>query len=191
MTPKTMMIMQSPRPIPSFARSRGARRQSGAVLVIGLIILVVLTLLGVQGMRTNVAQERMAGNMRERNLAFQAAEAALRRGENQNPANVPNFLALPNPVALPTDAEAAANPDDWNEWTHGNAPPIAGIGVVSNFDTGLDAPPVFHMGPPEYIRVGLTLPAEYRYIYPVTARGVGSQATSVVVLQTGFEPLNN
>lgn len=185
------MIVQSPISIPPFARSRGARRQSGAVLVIGLIILVVLTLLGVQGMRTNVAQERMAGNMRERNLAFQAAEAALRTGEAQNPAGVSNFLALPSPAASPGDPEAAANPGDWNEWTHGDAVPRDGIGIVGNFDAGLDVPPVFHMGPPEYIRVGLTLPAEYRYIYPVSARGVGAQATSVVVLQTGFEPLNN
>jgi type IV pilus assembly protein PilX len=163
------------------------RRESGAVLVIGLIILVVLTLLGVQGMRTNVAQERMAGNMRERNFAFQAAEAALRAGEAQNPVGI-NFQALPNPAALPGDAEAALNPADWN---NGVNPPVNGIGSVDNFDDSLSEPPVFHMGPPEYIRVGLTLPPEFRLIYPVTARGTGSQATSVVVIQSGFEPLNN
>ena len=59
--------------------------QEGAVLVVGLIILVLLTLLGVQAMRGNVSQERMAFNMRERNVAFQAAEAALRVGENMGP----------------------------------------------------------------------------------------------------------
>ncbi|MEZ5665655.1 MAG: PilX N-terminal domain-containing pilus assembly protein [Burkholderiaceae bacterium] len=157
------------------------------MLVIGLIILVVLTLLGVQGMRTNVAQERMAGNMRERNLAFQAAEAALRAGEAQNPVGL-NFQPLPNPMAAPADPDAATNPVAWNS---GVAAPADGIGVVNAFDSSLDANPVFHMGPPEYIRVGLTLPPEFRLIYPVTSRGVGAQASSVVILQSGFEPLNN
>ncbi len=176
-----------PRPSRSFVRER----QSGAVLIVGLIILVVLTLLGVQGTRTNVAQERMAGNMRERNLAFQAAEAALRVGEALDPVTAGNLTVLASPAALATDPEAAANPADWNNWTHGSGPPVNGIGVVANFDDALVAPPVFHMGPPEYIRVGLTLPPEFRLIYPVTARGVGGQATSVVVIQSGFEPLNN
>lgn len=176
--------MQTPRPHFIARRPGSARRQSGAVLVIGLIILVVLTMLGVQGMRTNVAQERMAGNMRERNLAFQAAESALRSGEAQNPVNITDLQLLPNPI----DVTDGANPDEWND---GTVSVVRGIGVVANFDAALDAAPVFHMGPPEYIRVGLTLPPEFRLIYPVTSRGVGGQATSVVVLQSGFEPANN
>ena len=55
--------MQTKTPSVYKRQLRGLRQQSGAVLVIGLIILVVLTMLGVQGMRTNVAQERMAGNI--------------------------------------------------------------------------------------------------------------------------------
>jgi len=54
--------------------------QSGAVLILGLVVLVVITLLGVTGMNTTVMQERMAGNMRQKNLALQAAEAALQGG---------------------------------------------------------------------------------------------------------------
>lgn len=161
------------------------RRQSGAVLVIGLIILVVLTLLGVQSMRTNVAQERMASNMRDRNVAFQAAEAALREGERANP----NGLG---PTPFTHDPNPLPNPADWD----GTA--AVGGGTVINFTDGV-ADPAFHMGPPEYVRIGLTLPPEYRLIYPVTARGVGiqvetlggtPQATSIVVIQSGVEPAN-
>ncbi len=155
------------------ALSAGHRHQSGAVLVIGLILLVVLTLLGVQGMRTNVAQERMAFNMRERNLAFQAAEAALRAGERQNPN-----------AGFQHDIAPLPDPANWN----GAA--VMGGGDVPGFSMELDAPPTFHMGPPQYVRIGMTLPPEYRLIYPVSARGVGAQATSVVVLQSGLEPLN-
>ncbi|MBA4215502.1 MAG: hypothetical protein C0449_20740 [Polaromonas sp.] len=151
----------------------GRNRQSGAVLVIGLILLVVLTLLGVQGMRTNVAQERMAFNVRERNLAFQAAEAALRAGERQNPNTGFDHDELPLPDPANWDGTAAS-----------------GGGSVANFSAELNANPAFHMGPPQYIRIGLTLPPEYRLIYPVSARGVGAQATSVVVVQSGLEPLN-
>lgn len=55
--------------------------QRGATLIVALIMLLVLTVIGVAGMQDTTLQERMAGNMRDRNLAFQAAEAALRGGE--------------------------------------------------------------------------------------------------------------
>ena len=57
------------------------RRQSGAALVVGLIFLIVLTLLGLTAAQTGIMEERMAGNTRDRNVAFQAAEAALRDAE--------------------------------------------------------------------------------------------------------------
>ena len=56
-------------------------QQRGAVLIISLIMLLVLTIIGVTSMRTTVLEEKMAGNMNDKNLAFQAAEAALRDGE--------------------------------------------------------------------------------------------------------------
>jgi len=57
-------------------------QQRGAILIISLIMLLVLTILGVTGMRTTVLEEKMAGNLRDKNLAFQAAETALRDGED-------------------------------------------------------------------------------------------------------------
>jgi len=56
-------------------------RQRGAVLVTGLIFLVILMLLGTTAMQGTLLEERMAGNLRDEMLAFQAAEAALRSGE--------------------------------------------------------------------------------------------------------------
>lgn len=54
------------------------QQQFGVSLIVGLIFLVALTLLGVIAMKNTLLQERMAGGMRDRSLAFQAAEAALR-----------------------------------------------------------------------------------------------------------------
>jgi len=58
-----------------------AHKQQGAILVTGMLILVVLTLIGITGMTNTSMQERMAGHDRDRQIAFQAAEAALRQGE--------------------------------------------------------------------------------------------------------------
>lgn len=56
-------------------------KQNGAVLAIGLILLLLMTILGSMSMsRVNIS-ERLAGSEREINSAFQAAESALLEGE--------------------------------------------------------------------------------------------------------------
>ena len=56
-------------------------RQSGVVLVISLIVLLLLTIIGVTAMQMTGLEEKMAGNLRNHNTAFQAAESALREAE--------------------------------------------------------------------------------------------------------------
>jgi type IV pilus assembly protein PilX len=58
-----------------------SRKQRGAVLIVALIFLLVMTILILASVRGTVMQERMASNLYDRSLAFQAAEAALREGE--------------------------------------------------------------------------------------------------------------
>ncbi|MDF1589445.1 MAG: PilX N-terminal domain-containing pilus assembly protein [Gammaproteobacteria bacterium] len=83
-----------------------SNRQQGAVLIVSLIMLLLLTLLGVSAMKTSLTEEKMAGNSRDRELAFQAAETALRDAEL--------WLA-----AQPTEIEANATGSN-RIWT-GNA----------------------------------------------------------------------
>ena len=68
-------------PINNFQQITPRRKQEGAVLVVTLMILLVVTLLTVSNMRSSVLEEKMAGNTNDRNVAFQAAESALREGE--------------------------------------------------------------------------------------------------------------
>jgi len=68
--------------------------QRGAVLVISLLILLVMTILGVSSMSSTTLQERMANNNNQRQIAFQAAEAALRAGEAYLVANVTGVAEL-------------------------------------------------------------------------------------------------
>ena len=81
--------------------SPGFRRQQGAALVVGLILLVVLTILAVSGVFTSTMELRMVRNTQSQERAFQAAEVALEdalanpvlstsAGFNQATINVPN-----------------------------------------------------------------------------------------------------
>ncbi|MFI4967756.1 MAG: PilX N-terminal domain-containing pilus assembly protein [Gammaproteobacteria bacterium] len=77
------VILQSP-----------GRRQNGVVLVISLLMLLVLTLIGLAATRSTALEERMTANQNDTEVAFQAAEAALRDGEGQlSAAALPNFTA--------------------------------------------------------------------------------------------------
>lgn len=60
------------------------RRQRGAVLIVSLVLLVILTLLGVSMMGTTKLEERMAANTQESTQAFQSAETGLSQGYDDN-----------------------------------------------------------------------------------------------------------
>lgn len=56
-------------------------RQRGAVMIVSLITLLVVTMIAVSSMRGSTLEEKMAGNTRDRNIAFQTAESAVREAE--------------------------------------------------------------------------------------------------------------
>lgn len=56
-----------------------ARRQHGAALVVGMILLLVLTLLAISGMNTSTIELQMAGNAQFGQNAFQSAETGIER----------------------------------------------------------------------------------------------------------------
>ena len=57
-------------------------KQSGMVLIVSLIILIALTILGVVSMQSTRTEIAMAGNLREADTTFNAAEAGLSTAEN-------------------------------------------------------------------------------------------------------------
>lgn len=59
------------------------KRQSGVVLVVSLIMLLLLTIVGLSSSQVISLEEKMASNAKDHNLAFQAAEDALRGGEER------------------------------------------------------------------------------------------------------------
>ncbi|MEQ8515868.1 MAG: PilX N-terminal domain-containing pilus assembly protein [Chromatocurvus sp.] len=162
-------------------RTGAANRQSGVVLPIVMILMVILGVLAVSGMDDTAMQERMAGNMRDREVAFQAAESALREGEGWIQAN--RSIAEANTELSGTEASA------WN----GAAPAPSGTstGLYDADDRiELAANPVYYVGPPRLLRVnpGET-PPKFRQIFPVVSRALGATDTAVVILRSTFEPL--
>ena len=56
----------------------GRRSQSGVILVVTMLFLIMLTLIGTAAINMSTSEERMARSMRDYNVAIQAAESALR-----------------------------------------------------------------------------------------------------------------
>ena len=57
------------------------KRQSGVVLFVALMLLLILSMIGVTVARLQTVEERMARNEHSRQLAMQSAEAGLRSAE--------------------------------------------------------------------------------------------------------------
>jgi len=86
--------MKMTTPATTLTASQTAVRQKGAVLVVGLLILLVMTVLGVAAMSSTTLQERMANNNRQQQVAFQATEVALRAAETYLSNSISSVTAL-------------------------------------------------------------------------------------------------
>lgn len=77
-------------------------KQSGAALVVGLIILLIMTLLGVSSMSATTTELKIANNLQTSNAAWQAAEAAIQNIAQPNPASAAlKILGWNSSVAQP------------------------------------------------------------------------------------------
>ena len=165
--------------------SKQSPRQDGMVLITGLIFMVVLTLIVVASMRTTLLEERMAGNARDTDLAFQAAEAALRAGEEVlNSASLEEFTST-SPAYLSVDTRMDTYWRDTHDWS-------ADAEAVTGTITGVSAAPRFVIEELSAIAAAgnesLKGPAPWpdSSIFKVTARGVGGNPNTVVFLQSTY-----
>jgi type IV pilus assembly protein PilX len=146
--------------------------QRGISLVMSMIFLSLLILVGTSAMMGTNLEERMAGNTRNRDLAFQAAEAALKHAES----TLTSWRAAVfdgTDGLLPYDATRTNDREYWGNtynWT-------------SSYRTLPDAQKLNQVAAqPKYVvqRMPKILTTEY---YRVTARGVGGDSNAVVILQ--------
>lgn len=90
--------------------SRARKAQRGVALIVSLILLVIITIGGLSNVRTIALNEKMTSAAYDRGIAFQAAEAALRFGEDlvwnnhEDPAYTPVYVdsdaVCPGAVAI-------------------------------------------------------------------------------------------
>ena len=202
MNNKQMTAAKHPNSINAILRGNAAY-QSGAVLIISLIMLLLLTLIGTTAMQSTSLEEKMAGNMRDRNIAFQAAESALRDAErdvsNSVTASARNISGITNFMADCGASTTSSTTDDglcYNGpggydppiWTTANmtAAPSITYGTFTGATpiTGLSAQP-------RYLIEGFkrTPPGgSENYYYRITVRAQGANANTVVLLQAVYKP---
>ncbi len=166
-------------------------RQTGAVLIISMIILLIMTLIGVTAMNTTTLEEKMAGNSADVNLAFQAAEAALRDGEQNlistQPSEPATCSSAPcNFWQINSSAISGLSGRDQGWWAgHGLE-----YGASGTKDLALvKSDPYYIVEYMDYRAdnkdVGYGIPAGAT-IYRVTASGTGGADTTQVILQTTY-----
>jgi type IV pilus assembly protein PilX len=156
--------------------------QRGVALVTGLIFMVVLTLLVVSAMRGTILEEKMAGNARDADLAFQAAEAALRAGEQElNQPAPPVFAAAGAYLTV-----GSRNDDYWlgtHDWANDSvayAPILNGVAMAPRYVIE-ELPAVPAAG---FSKKAGAIP-ETGY-YRVIARGVGGNPNTFRFVQTTY-----
>jgi len=171
------------------------KRQTGASLIVSLMLLIVLTLLGLSGMQSTVMQERMSNNVRDKGMAFQAAESALRSGEswvkNQNmptrgALTVQDGTSCSAPCDLVgLDDYVGMATQDFSWWeTNGR--------IYSDMPTGtgeVASAPRFIVEEHSDQRDSLADPTDtssppVRTLYRLTALGVGGTATAESMIET-------
>lgn len=168
--------------------------QNGSALIIGLIFLVTLTLLGVTAMQSTTLEEKMAGNQRDRSVAFQAAETALRDGESFLKDNVPAFAADCSGGLCATTSTAIPNVttytwDDSKYFAYGvNPSPSASMIPLPQIPDVSQQPRYYivDLGPNTIPMSGCPGPGGAAQGFRIVARGWGQNFNTQVTLETIF-----
>lgn len=179
------------------------RRQQGAILVVSLVLLLVMTVLALSASQMTRMNERMAANSRDRDLALQSAEAGLRNGERL----IQGFTGSPPIPCTTTSARCQvyannALPADigfqdstwWNAtgwrydtssttWSTTAGSAIMGAGMARS-DPRLMVEEIEEV--PDTLTIPPSGPPPSRFYYRMTAAAEGGTSTSQVVIRSTF-----
>ncbi len=170
-------------------------KQQGAVLVVSLILLLVMTLLAVSAMRSTILEERMGGNARNQETSFQAAEAVLREGESS--------LLVYTSEPIPTSDGStdiwvldAPDPDSTNSTAWWQESARDGAWWADHAETytgtldGVASDPMYLLEAADFVRDSLNLGQQQdetgKVFYRVTARATGGNDLARTLLQSTY-----
>ena len=162
------------------------QKQRGATLIISMIFLLILSIIGLAGMDVTGLEERMAGNMRDRNIAFQAAEAALRDGENylESIVVLPTFDGTNGLYSLPADGTKNWEEVDWSDSTEVRDYSGSGFNELAD-NSSYIIEDLAAAAASDSLEVGV--PADTTRFYRVTSRAEGLTDTTEVIIQTVYK----
>ena len=155
--------------------TRSPHSQRGVVLVMALIILLMVTMISISTMQTTIQEEKMAGNVRDRDRSFQAAEAAVQFCLNEISKGTVAYTTsalTPSTTATPNwdDTDITATNNKWKaSSTDSHEVTMNVSGLSSN---------------PRCMVEALGTAGSYR----VTGRAVGGSADTIVMLQATYSP---
>jgi type IV pilus assembly protein PilX len=166
---------------------RQQKQQKGVVLIVSLILLVLVTLISVSSMKNTVLEEKMAGNYKDKNSAFQAGEAALREGESYlfNTVTLPFFDGTTAGLYQPTTTGAAR----WDSvnWDSTSGEVISYSGNLSNVASS----PMYIIeelpsvpAPESSLETGVAQENKY---FRITTKAVGDTQNAAVTLQSTYK----
>ncbi len=161
--------------------------QRGATLLVGLIMVLLITIIGLAAIRGSGLQEQMAGNMRDRHVAFEAAEAALNEGEDSvmnssNPTTLVGTTGYHHSFNRPS---AHFWEEDFN-WDTLSAEYAGSIDDVSSKPRFAVEQMIFLLPGTDGSAVGWqdVQNQEPRIMYRITARGHGGNENTQVIVQS-------
>jgi len=182
-------------------------KQTGAVLITSIVLLIIFTMLGVATMRTNITDITVQDGIKNRNIAFQCAEAALRSGETWLGAlNGPAYAVGGNPTQASSEVwefnlTAIRNPslqldslwaDDTKTWSYGTDL------MNANTNIGCETDPRYFIESMGAVSSAVGDSLDYESVakgknamYRVTSYSTGMDSNATVVLQTTYlQPIN-
>ena len=173
------------------------QRQRGMSMVVVLLFLVIMMGLGTSAIRTATIEEKLSGNERDQQIAFEAAEASLRDGERYARATLTagsgfnagcaNGLCQPSTNATTqwdTIDWTAVVPRDYGALTGAGTYPDGTVSRVPRFIVELL--PDMTPGPGNSIGLGSRSLAGAGTPFRITAVGWGRRASTQVMLQSVY-----
>jgi type IV pilus assembly protein PilX len=182
------------------------KAERGIALFLVLVFLVILTILGIAAIQGVTLNERVARNQLDRNIAFQAAEAALRDAERDisrrkadgSVCTPTDAACRPLPVGTSTLVEAGKEPFSTTcigglcEIAVAPAPPVWEVAAnwtrATTYGSFTGAPAINSVSRQPVYLIETSYYENAGWYYRITARGFGVNDQTWVTLQSSFKP---
>ena len=159
----------------------------GTTLVVSLLLLLILTIIGINAIRMTHMQEKMSHNYQNKTASLQAAESALREGENwlqtltSEPIPSSGCSVFPCVQSLSNTIYPEEQTDAW--WNSNSA--AYTVGALGQINT----PPRYYIEFERFVPDSPVIgraPPGGTYFYRVNSKGTGNTDDAITILQTTY-----